>query len=578
MKAFLSLVGIALTVAMQAQTPCVNGMAGNYPCRNMDLMKFMTLEACGCDPAGNSNDVWGWVSPTTGREYAILGCSNVASFIDVTDPVNPQLIGVLPAHTVSSLWRDVESHGNWLYVVSEAQGHGMQIFDLTQLDGVTSPPVTFQETAYYGGFSNSHTVNVDPVSGYVYAYGTNTYSGGPHIVDVSDPLNPVLAGGYDLSGYTHDGFAWTYDGPDTDHQGQEIVIACNGRSNSDNDKLVFVNVTDKTDCQLIGQYDFNGTATPGYFHQGWITKDKKHFLMDDELDEMALGNSQQPYGTRTHIFDITDLDNVTYEGFYESSSLAIDHNLYTLDQFVYESNYRSGVRVLDAIHVADALLSEVAFFDLIPDNDLAQFSGTWSNYPYLPSGLVLATSMYDGMFIMKPTVITTSQDSWELCSTADVSFEIAINADLAFPLTVGLDGLGGATASAATITQQGTTTVTITGINTLSAGDYTPNLLLISNFGEQYEIPLAVSVCPTIQVNEIPAVAMEVFPNPANDLLSVRLKSPVSSIEMLDATGKVVRSIPAQGLRNLSIDVKALAPGAYTLKAGEYATRVIVAR
>ncbi|MFM7726185.1 MAG: choice-of-anchor B family protein, partial [Flavobacteriales bacterium] len=168
------------------------------------------------------------------------------------------------------------------------------------------------------------------------------------------------AGGYDGSGYTHDGFAWTYDGPDLDYVGREIVIACNGRANSDNDKLVFVDVTDKTDCQLIGEYNYGGQATTGYFHQGWITKNKKYFLMDDELDEGALGNNQQPYGTRTHIFNITNLDNVTYEGFYESTSPSIDHNLYAKDQFIYESNYRSGVRVLDAIRVASSTLSEVA--------------------------------------------------------------------------------------------------------------------------------------------------------------------------------------------------------------------------
>ncbi len=553
-------------------------MAGNYPCRNMDMLKFMTLEACGCDPAGNSNDVWGWVSPTTGKEYAILGCSNVASFIDVTDPVNPQLIGTLPAHTVSSLWRDVEAHENWLYVVSEADGHGMQVFDLTQLDGVTAPPVVFQESAYYGGFGHCHTVNVDQASGYVYAYGTNTFTGGLHIVDVSDPLNPVLAGGYDGSGYTHDGFAWTYDGPDPDHQGQEIVIGCNGRGNSDDDKLVFVDVTVKTDCQLIGSYDFGGAAQPGYFHQGWVTKNKKYFLMDDELDEMALGNNQQPYGTRTHIFNITDLDHVTYEGFYESTSQAIDHDLYVLDQFVYESNYRSGVRVIDAIHVADGQLSEVGFFDVYPDNDLTQYSGTWGNYPYLPSGILLATSMYDGMFILKPSVITTSQDSWDLCSTADVTFNVTINADLAFPLTVGIEGLGGANASAAVITQPGTATITITGINSLAPGNYTPNLLLMSNFGEEYAIPLQVSMCPVIAVEELAESPLRVYPNPAQEQLNVRLKNRVNGIDMLDATGKIVRTIPTQGQRNLSIDVKSMAPGAYTLKAGEYAIRVIITK
>jgi choice-of-anchor B domain-containing protein len=578
MKSLLISAMAALSLQAYAQTACVNGMAGEYPCRNMDLMKFMTLQECGCDPNGNTNDVWGWVSPVSGKEYAILGCADVTSFIDVTDPVNPVLIGTLPTHSVSSLWRDVESHGNWLYVVSEAQGHGMQVFDLTQLDDVFNPPVVFAESAHYPNFSNCHTVNVDPVSGYVYAYGTNTYNGGEHIIDVSNPLNPVLAGGYDGSGYTHDGFAWTYDGPDADHTGQEIVIACNGRSNSDNDKLVFVDVTDKTDCQLIGEYNFNGQGTTGYFHQGWITKNKKFFLMNDELDEMALGNNQEPYGTRTHIFNITDLDNVTYEGFYEAESPAIDHNLYALDQFVFESNYRSGVRVLDAIRVGSSVLSEVAFFDLYPNNDNAQFSGTWSNYPYLPSGLVLATSMYDGFFIMKPTIITTSQDSWDLCSTEDVVFEIDINANLAFPLTVGLDGLGGATASAAVINNQGVATVTITGISTLSPGNYTPNLLLISNFGEQYEIPLEVNVCNTINVTEPVSSKLSVFPNPAQNELQIQLVNQVETIELFDALGKRVMSISTNNQLSLKVDVRTLAEGAYTLKAGNEAVRVVVAK
>jgi choice-of-anchor B domain-containing protein len=561
-----------------AQIPCVNGMAGDFPCRNMDLMRFMTLQECGCSGSGNSNDVWGWVSPATGKEYAILGCADVASFIDVSNPVSPVLVGTLPTHSVSSLWRDVEAHGNWLYVVSEAAGHGLQVFDLTQLDGVTNPPVVFAESAHYDGFSNSHTVNVDPVSGYVYAYGTNTYTGGPHIVDVSNPLNPTLAGGYDGSGYTHDGFAWTYDGPDQDYVGREIVIGCNGRANSDNDKLVFVDVTDKTDCQLIGEYDYGGQATTGYFHQGWVTKNKKFFLMDDELDEGALGNSQQPYGTRTHIFNITDLDNVTYEGFYEGTSTAIDHNLYAKDQFIYESNYRSGVRMLDAIRVGSSILSEVAFFDLYPNDDFAQYSGTWSNYPYLPSGIVLATSMYDGMFIVKPTVITTSQDSWELCSTEDVVFEIDISANLAFPLTVGLEGLGGASASASTINNQGVVSITITGISTLTPGSYSPNLLLISNFGEQYEIPLEFTVCNSINVVETAKNEMSVFPNPAQNELMVQLVHDVALIEVFDAEGRRVLSVPANKQRSLKLDVRALESGIYSLKAGEEVARIVIAR
>ena len=576
MKRIFTALSLVFTLSASAQVPCVNGMAGTYPCRNMDLMKFMTLEECGCNPTGNTNDVWGWKSPVSGKEYAILGCADVTSFIDVTDPVNPIFIGTLATHSVSSLWRDVESLGNWLYIVSEAAGHGMQIFDLNQLDGVASPPVLFAESAHYPGFSNCHTVNVDPVSGFVYAYGTNTVGGGEHIVDVSDPLNPTYAGGYENSGYTHDGFAWTYDGPDADHQGQEIVIACNGRSGSDNDKLVFVDVTDKTDCQLIGEYDYNGQATVGYFHQGWITKNKRYFLMNDELDEMALGNDQQPYGTRTHIFNITDLDNVTYEGFYEGTSPSIDHNLYALDQFIYESNYRSGVRVLDAIRVAESQLNEVAFFDLYPENDNAQFSGTWSNYPYLPSGIVLATSMYDGMFIVKPTIITTSQNSWELCDTQDVVFEIDINANLAFPLTVSLEGMEPATATAQTITSQGVVQVTLSGIEGVNPGDYTPNLVLASTFGEQYEIPLQVNICPSIGVEDMATQVISVYPNPANDQLRIQLNTATEQLDLVDASGRIVRSLPTFGQRQITMDVKSVANGVYSLKAGSSAIQVLV--
>jgi hypothetical protein len=187
--------------------------------------------------------------------------------------------------------------------------------------------------------------------------------------------------------------------------------------------------------------------------------------------------------------------------------------------------------------------------------------------------------MYDGMFIVKPSIITTSQDSWDLCSTEDVVFEIDINANLAFPLTVGLDGLGGATASASVINNQGVTTITITGISTLSPGSYSPNLLLISNFGEQYEVPLEVTVCNTINVEETALSSMSVFPNPAQNEVQVQLVNAVAAIEMFDSVGKRVLNIPSNNGQLLyTIDVRSLAEGTYSLKAGEDVTRIVIAR
>jgi len=71
---------------------------------------------------------------------------------------------------------------------------------------------------------------------------------------------------------------------------------------------------------------------------------------------------------------------------------------------VYQSNYGSGLRVLDISDREDP--REVAFFDSAPYNDdepgfSATQSGAWSNYPFFEDGLVLFTSVREGLFIMR---------------------------------------------------------------------------------------------------------------------------------------------------------------------------------
>ncbi|MFN8642840.1 MAG: hypothetical protein U0802_14760 [Candidatus Binatia bacterium] len=87
-------------------------------------------------------------------------------------------------------------------VVSEAGGHGMQVLDLRQLRSPASPPVTFAETAWYGGFGNAHTIAVNTDTGFVYAAGTNTCGGGLHMIDVRSPSAPRFAGCVASDGYT----------------------------------------------------------------------------------------------------------------------------------------------------------------------------------------------------------------------------------------------------------------------------------------------------------------------------------------------------------------------------------------
>ncbi len=498
---FLSIF-IFSSAAIAAQ-PCINGMSGIYPCDNVDLLAYVPLSNIGANPNNdNTNDIWGWVSPVSGKEYAIVGVSNGTAFVDVSSPESPVYLGTLPTHTSNSLWRDVETLDHYCFVGSEAGGHGLQVFDLLQLDNVTAP-TSFIETAYYGGFGNSHTIAIDAESKILMAMGTNTFNGGPHLVDISNPLQPTLMGGYAESGYTHDGTILTYNGPDVNHQGDVIVVACNGNSGWG---VVTLNVTDPTDILFLDNYEY---PERGYTHQGWFTKDMAHYLVNDELDEQNFGTA-----TRTHIFDFTDLDNIGYMNYYQSTNSSIDHNLYVKDQFVYESNYRSGVRILDASRVSTGVLNEVGYFDLFPTNDLPQFSGTWSNYPYLPSGVNLATSMYDGFFILRPTLLYFQNNHLNACGQSADTLQLKINADLQFPLTANITGIPGFPVfSGVNIGATGSHNIVISDLGTVPTGTYNCTLQLLTTFGESYDLffkitigtpppaPVLLSVPGTIQYN-----------------------------------------------------------------------------
>ena len=183
----LLLVGLGLFLSvptLQGQTPCENGFAAGYPCDQVDLMGFVPSGDMG---GGDAEDLWGWTDPLDGKEYAIVGMAGGTAFVDVTDPTAPSMLGTLPTHTGSSLWRDVKVYGNHAFIVSEASGHGLQVFDLTHLRNVANPPETFAEDAHYGGFGNCHNIAINEATGRAYAVGTGTFSGGLHILDISTP-------------------------------------------------------------------------------------------------------------------------------------------------------------------------------------------------------------------------------------------------------------------------------------------------------------------------------------------------------------------------------------------------------
>jgi choice-of-anchor B domain-containing protein len=238
----------------------------------------------------------------------------------------------------------------------------------------------------YGDFANAHNVAINEDTGFAYAVGTNTCAEGLHIIDITTPNNPLFAGCHSLSD-THDTQCVVYQGPDTDYLGREICVSFNG-----GDGAEIVDVTDKFAPLRIWSDVYPGLR---FAHQGWLTEDHRYLLLGDELDESSLG-----VPTRTHVFDVADLDAPVYVFAYEAATVSIDHNLYVHGNLVFQANYTSGLRVLEIGDLSNQELMEIAFFDTYPASDATDFSGAWSVYPYLPSGNIIVGDRTNGLFVL----------------------------------------------------------------------------------------------------------------------------------------------------------------------------------
>ena len=370
------------------QHPCENGFANGLPCNGFDLMSQIPVDILGGDGA-EGNDSWGWTDPQTGKEYALVGTNVNAAFVDITDALNPILLGTLPTATSNSPWRDIKVYNNHAFIVSEAPGHGMQVFDLTRLRNVANPPETFTADANYNEFGRAHNIVINEDSGFAYAVGSDTYSGGPHFVNIQNPTSPVAAGGYAADAYSHDAQVVTYNGPDTDYTGKEILIGSN------ENEVVIVDVTDKDNPVQISTIDYGNI---GYTHQGWFTEDKVYFILGDEVDEISFG-----INSRTIVFNFSDLDNPQYHMEYLGPTAAIDHNGYVVGNTFYVANYTAGLRAIDISNLDAGIMTETAYIDTYIADDNTSFNGAWNIYPFFESGNIVVSDINGGLFIVRPS-------------------------------------------------------------------------------------------------------------------------------------------------------------------------------
>jgi choice-of-anchor B domain-containing protein len=388
-----------------APTTCTSGMAGTFPCHNIDYVAQVQLQEFATQPISTSN-LWGFVDQDDGREYAVVGHRNGTAVFDVTVPSAPVQVGDIPGNP--SLWREVKvyqlpgvnggPHRAYAYITTEAPGSGLQIIDLSSLPASVSLANTL------GDFGSSHTLyisNVDYATmaalpnqqAYLYIAGANISGGAFRIYDLSDPVHPQLVTPSPPgNGYMHDSTSMLI----TDSRTTQCAAAHNPCEVLVDFNETTVDLWDVTDKATPVRLSSTGYSTASYTHSGWPTADNRYIVVHDELDEL-----RRSLNTHIYTLDIADLRAPSMVTSYIGGAGATDHNGYNIGSRYYVSHYKRGLVIFDSTN--PRALTEVGSFDtyLTPAANSAGTDGAWGVYPFLPSGTILVSDIENGLFLLR---------------------------------------------------------------------------------------------------------------------------------------------------------------------------------
>lgn len=485
-------------------------------------------------PGTRLSNIGGYVD-ALGNEYALVGHPDGLSIVNVTDPVNPYQVFMVPTPNPgsnSNNWREVKTMGNYAYVVTEAGG-GLQIIDLSDLPNSYQVKTWTGDGAISGLLGQIHALHVD--DNHVYLYGTwSAANGGMVLADISDPWNPTYAGKYDQK-YVHDGYvradtvyaAQIYDGT-----------------------VAIIDVSNKANPQVI-----NTITTPTAFpHNTWLSDDSKTLFTTDE----NAGSFLTSYDVSDKM-NITELDRI--QSFASDSSIV--HNTHILNDYAVNSWYTDGVTIVDAARPANMI--ETGYYDFPPASG-PNTNGVWGVYPYLPSGNLVVSHRDSGLYILAPTYVRGAYlegivtDSITGLPISNVFVEILSTTASDFSKITGEYKTG-----------------------TAIAGNF---FVKFSKSGYQDKVISNVSVAngilTTLDVEMVPSTSssdqilqtdfISIYPNPASDYIMFSLEntpSQIVTINILDLAGRShIRENINKSYNTFKIDIRSLQSGFYILSIG----------
>lgn len=329
------------------------------------------------------NDIWGFVD-STGIEYAVMGSRTKVSIFSLEDPTNPILRSEVPG--APSTWRDMKSYKDHIYFTTDEGSDGLGIIDMSMApDSITY--TYWQPEISIDGFTDilrrCHNLYIDE-AGYCYLAGCNIpdqfNTNGIIILDLNqDPKSPEILGNVTRA-YSHDVYV------------RDTLMYC---SEIYNGEFAIYSIADKLNPQLLATQRTSST----FSHNAWLSDDGNYLYTTDEVPNAFVDG-----------YDISDFDDIRRTDLFKpaetSGTGVIPHNTHFYNGYLVTSWYTDGVVITDA-HDPNNLV-KVASFDTFFDEANTpdpMFAGCWGAYPFLPSGLVLASDMQTGLYVFQPNYV-----------------------------------------------------------------------------------------------------------------------------------------------------------------------------
>ncbi len=356
--------------------------AQTYPALNVTLLSHIDPEK---DNTGNDgrkySGCWGWYQASINKEYALVGTSSKTYFIDVTDPHNPVIKDSVMAAHAGCTWREIKTYQNYCYIVSDdAPPNSFQIVDMQYLPD--SVHVVYNGTGY---FERCHTIFVD--NGHLYCGGPTAIGGGAtesmKIYSLATPSAPVLLRklSQDIPSitYVHDMFV----------RNDTVYASCGGQG-------LFIMKYNSVANTFSLMQSYSNYPYNGYNHSSWQTDDRKTMVFADEV----------PAGLPAKVIDVSDFNTIRLVDTIRSNFGATAHNPYIMNnKWCWMSTYQDGIYLYDISTPSNTTIH--GYFDTQPQHGVNDnfstnaYRGNWGAYPYLPSKIIIACDMQNGIFILE---------------------------------------------------------------------------------------------------------------------------------------------------------------------------------